>query len=113
MKTLLTVATVTFACMSNLVAMESHKASANTIIVGTNVIQYVKGYEQIIDNNIYLVGMNLIVSHYIDPDKVIVMRCENTPGVGLNVIFKPNDLVYYMVETPQSWEKTVKWFWIK
>jgi hypothetical protein len=41
------------------------------------------------------------------------MRTENTAGVGLNVILKPNDSMYYMVETPQSWEKTMKWFWIK
>jgi hypothetical protein len=99
---------------SNFIAMESGKGIANTIIVGRNAIQYVQSYEQIIDNNTSILGgMNLIVSHYIDPDKVIVMRCEDTPGVGLNVIFKPNDLVYYMVETPQSWEKTMKWFWIK
>lgn len=99
---------------SNFIAMESGKGIANTVIVGRNAIQYVQSYEQIIDNNTSILGgMNLIVSHYIDPDKVIVMRCENTPGVGLNVIFKPNDLVYYMVETPQSWEKTMKWFWIK
>jgi hypothetical protein len=100
---------------SNFIAMESGKGIANTVIVGRNAIQYVQSYEQIIDNNntSILGGMNLIVSNYIDPDKVIVMRCENTPGVGLNVIFKPNDLVYYMVETPQSWEKTIKWFWIK
>ena len=99
---------------SNFVAMESGKGIANTVIVGTSAIQYIQSYEKItIDNTSILGGMNLIVSHYIDPDKVIVMRCENTPGVGLNVILKPNDLVYYMVETPQSWEKTIKWFWIK
>lgn len=99
---------------SNFIAMESTKGIANTVIVGRNVIQYVQSYEQIIDNNTSILGgMNLIVSHYIDPDKVIVMRTENTPGLGLNVILKPNDLVYYMVETPQSWEKTIKWFWIK
>ncbi len=99
---------------SNFIAMESAKGIANTVIVGRNVIQYVQSYEQIIDNSTSILGgMNLIVTPYIDPDKIIVMRCENTPGVGLNVILKPNDLVYYMVETPQSWEKTMKWFWIK
>jgi hypothetical protein len=99
---------------SNFIAMESTKGIANTVIVGRNAIQYVQSYEQIIDNNTSILGgMNLIVSHYIDPDKIIVMRTENTAGVGLNVILKPNDLVYYMVETPQSWEKTMKWFWIK
>ena len=99
---------------SNFIAMESTKGIANTVIVGRNAIQYVQSYEQIIDNDTSILGgMNLIVSHYIDPDKIIVMRTENTAGVGLNVILKPNDLVYYMVETPQSWEKTMKWFWIK
>ena len=99
---------------SNFIAMESRKGIANTVIVGRNAIQYVHNSEHIIDNNTSILGgMNLIVTPYIDPDKVIVMRCENTPGVGLNVILKPNDLVYYMVETPQSWEKNMKWFWIK
>jgi len=98
----------------NLIAMESGKGTANTIIIGTNAIQYVESYCQVIDDSTSILGgMNLIVTPYIDPDKVIVMRCEKTPGVGLNVILKPNDLVYYMVETPQSWEKTIKWFWIK
>jgi hypothetical protein len=95
---------------SNFVAMESRKGIANTVIVGTNAIQYIQEYELM---GSILGGMNLIVSHYIDPDKVIVMRTENTSGLGLNVILKPNDLIYYMVETPQSWEKTMKWFWIK
>lgn len=99
---------------SNFVAMESGKGIANTVIVGTNAIQYIQGYEQIIDNNTTILGgMNIIVTPYIDPDKIIVMRTENTTGVGLNVILKPNDSMYYMVETPQSWEKTMKWFWIK
>ena len=99
---------------SNFIAMESAKGIANTIIAGRNVIDYIQSYEKVtIHNTTILGGMNLIVTPYIDPDKIIVMRCENTPGVGLNVIFKPNDLVYYMVETPQSWEKTMKWFWIK
>lgn len=102
------------AMCSNFIAMESRKGIANTVIVGRNAIEYIQSHEKItIDNTSILGGMNLIVSQYIDPDKVIVMRTENTPGVGLNVILKPNDLVYYMVETPQSWEKTMKWFWIK
>ena len=95
---------------SNFIAMESTKGIANTVIVGTKAIQYIERYEQM---NSILGGMNLIVTPYIDPDKIIVMRTENAAGVGLNVILKPNDLVYYMVETPQSWEKTMKWFWIK
>jgi hypothetical protein len=100
------------AMCNNFVAMESSKGSANTVIVGTSAIHYVglDSYEQ---KNSILGGMNLIVTPYIDPDKIIVMRTENTSGVGLNVILKPNDSMYYMVETPQSWEKTIKWFWIK
>jgi hypothetical protein len=99
---------------SNFIAMESAKGIANTVIVGINTIQYIQGYEQVIDNNTSILGgMNLIVTPYIDPDKIIVMRTENTTGVGLNVILKTNDSMYYMVETPQSWEKTMKWFWIK
>jgi hypothetical protein len=95
---------------SNFIAMESGKGIANTVIVGTNVLQYIEGYEKM---GSILGGMNLIVTPYIDKDKIIVMRTENTAGVGLNVILKPNDSMYYMVETPQSWEKTMKWFWIK
>jgi len=95
---------------SNFIAMESAKGIANSVIVGTNAIQYIEEYKQM---DSILGGMNLIVTPFIDPDKIIVMRTENTPGVGLNVILKPNDSMYYMVETPQSWEKTMKWFWIK
>jgi hypothetical protein len=95
---------------SNFIAMESAKGIANSVIVGTNAIQYIEEYKQM---GSILGGMNLIVTPYIDPDKIIVMRTENTAGVGLNVILKPNDSMYYMVETPQSWEKTMKWFWIK
>jgi hypothetical protein len=99
---------------SNFIAMESAKGIANSVIVGINSIQYIQSYEQVIDNNTSILGgMNLIVTPYIDPDKIIVMRTENTTGVGLNVILKTNDSMYYMVETPQSWEKTMKWFWIK
>ena len=95
---------------SNFIAMESAKGIANSVIVGTNAIQYIEEYKQM---GSILGGMNLIVTPFIDPDKIIVMRTENTAGVGLNVILKPNDSMYYMVETPQSWEKTMKWFWIK
>ena len=95
---------------SNFIAMESAKGIANSVIVGTNAIQYIEEYKQM---DSILGGMNLIVTPFIDPDKIIVMRTENTAGVGLNVILKPNDSMYYMVETPQSWEKTMKWFWIK
>ena len=98
---------------SHLIASNSYKGGGDTIIVGKNVIQYIQSYEEIIDNTSIFCGMNLIVTPYIDPDKIIVIRCENIPGVGLNVIVKPNDSVFYMVETPQSWEKVIKWFWIK
>ena len=96
---------------TNLITMESYKGTANTVIVGINITQYVDNYDLI--NIPTLLGMNMIVTPYIDPHKIIVMRCENKPGVGLNVIFRPNESVYYMVETPKSWEKTMKWFWIK
>ena len=95
---------------NNLIAVEGGKGSANTVIVGKNIIQYIQNYEQM---SSILGGMNLIVTSHIDPDKIIVMRTENIPGIGLNVILKPNDSIYYLVETPQSWEKTMKWFWIK
>jgi hypothetical protein len=94
---------------SNFIAMESGKGIANTVIVGTNTIQYIEECKQM---GSILGGMNVIVTSFIDPDKIIVMRVENSIGTGLNVILKPNDNKYYMVETPQSWEKTIKWFWI-
>ena len=96
---------------TNLVSMESRKGTANTIIVGIDVAKYIETRDMNISN--MFVGLDVVITPYIDKDKIIVMRVENTIGTGLNVIVKPNDNKYYMVETPQSWEKTMKWFWIK
>ena len=96
---------------SNIITMESLNGQANTVIVGTDALKYVENYDLI--STPILLGMNMIVTPYIDKDKIIVMKTENKTGIGLNVIFRPNESVYYMVETPQSWEKTMKWFWIK
>jgi len=95
----------------NLVAMESKKGMANTIIVGIDVAKYIETRDMNISN--IFVGLDVVITPYIDKDKIIVMKVEKTIGTGLNVIVKPNDNKYYMVETPQSWEKTMKWFWIK
>ena len=96
---------------TNLVAMESRKGTANTIIVGIDVAKYIETRDMNISN--MFVGLDVVITPYIDKDKIIVMKVEKTVGTGLNVIVKPNDNKYYMVETPQSWEKTMKWFWIK
>lgn len=92
---------------SNLIAVDSGKGMANTVIIGTNIMEYLNS--QLLIN----FGIDLIVSSFIDPDKIIVMRIDKNIGVGLNVVFKPNDNVYYLVETPKSWEKVIKWFYIK
>jgi hypothetical protein len=96
---------------TNIVAMENRKGPANTIIVGINVAKYIETRDMNISN--MFVGLDIVITPYIDKDKIIVMRVENSIGTGLNVIVKPNDNKYYMVETPQSWEKNMKWFWIK
>lgn len=95
----------------NIITMESRKGSANTIIVGINVAKYIEIRDMNINN--MFIGLDIVVSPYIDKDKIIVMRVEDNISIGLNVILKPNDDKYYMVETPQSWEKTMKWFWVK
>jgi len=95
----------------NIVTMESRKGSANTIIVGINVAKYIETRDMNISG--MFIGLDIVVTPYIDKDKIIVMRVEDNISIGLNVILKPNDDKYYMVETPQSWEKTMKWFWVK
>jgi hypothetical protein len=97
----------------NIVEMENKKGPTNTIILGINVAKYIEEISSRDNVSNMFVGLDIVITPYIDPDKIIVMRVENSVGTGLNVILKPNDNKYYMVETPQSWEKTMKWFWIK
>jgi hypothetical protein len=54
-------------------------------------------------------GMNVIPSPYIKSNKIIMMRNVQKTENGLNVINCPNDMRYFLKETP-NWNKIINWF---
>jgi hypothetical protein len=54
-------------------------------------------------------GINVIQAPYIKSNKIILMRNVNKTENGLNVINCPNDLRYYLKETP-NFDKVINWF---
>ena len=102
------------AMVSNLIASSSRLGLSNTIISGLDVYKYLllsnammmcqKG---VINGNIQ--GMNVITSPYIKSNKIIIMRNTQKTENGLNVINCPNDMRYFLKETP-NFEKCINWF---
>jgi hypothetical protein len=96
--------------------MDSRIGPANSMLVGLDVYMYLlKSNTFTIQNNGTTVtgnisGIDIIPSHLINPKKVILMRNATKSEIGLNVINNINDSTYFMVETPGSWEKCIKWF---
>lgn len=101
---------------SNLIATTSRRGPANSMIVGLEAYKYI-----LLSNNITLtndnrivtgnmIGINIIPSPYIKPNKIIMMRTDKQSGGGLNVVRNVNDSTYFMVETPNSWDKSIHWF---
>jgi hypothetical protein len=54
-------------------------------------------------------GMNVIPTPYIKSNKIIMMRNVQKTENGLNVINCPNDMRYFLKETP-NWDKIINWF---
>ena len=100
----------------NLISSTSRTGPANTIIVGLGAYKYLllsNGMmmsdikDGVVDGNIN--GMNVIPSPYIKSNKIIMMRNVQKTDNGLNVINCPNDMRYFLKETP-NWDKIINWF---
>lgn len=99
---------------SNLIASTGRTGPANTIIVGLEAYKYLlisngmMAYNDgVVTGNIN--GMNIIPSPYIKSNKIIMMRNVQKTENGLNVINCPNEMRYFLKETP-SYSKIINWF---
>lgn len=101
--------------ISNLISSTGRTGPANTIIVGLDAYKYLlMSYVMMISSNDGVVtgninGMNVIPSPYIKSNKIIMMRNVQKTENGLNVINCPNDMRYFLKETP-NFEKCINWF---
>lgn len=100
---------------SNLISSTGRTGPANTIIVGLEAYKYLiisngmmmSNNDGVVSGNIN--GMNIIPSPYIKSNKIIMMRNVQKMENGLNVINCPNDMRYFLKETP-NWDKIINWF---
>jgi hypothetical protein len=100
---------------SNLISSTGRTGPANTIIVGLDAYKYLlmsngimmSNNDGIVTGNIN--GMNVIPTPYIKSNKIIMMRNVQKTENGLNVINCPNDMRYFLKETP-NWDKIINWF---
>ena len=100
---------------SNLISSTSRTGPANTIIVGLDAYKYLMisngmmmtKNDGVVTGNIN--GMNVIPTPYIKSNKIIMMRNVQKTENGLNVINCPNDMRYFLKETP-NWDKIINWF---
>jgi hypothetical protein len=100
--------------VNNLIATTGRIGPANSAIVGLDVYKYLMisngmmmNTDGIVSGNIN--GINIIPSPYIKSNKIIMMRNVQKTENGLNVINCPNDMRYFLKETP-NWEKIINWF---
>lgn len=100
---------------SNLISSTGRTGPANTIIVGLDAYKYLllsngmmmSSNDGVVTGNIN--GMNVIPSPYIKSNKIIMMRNVQKTENGLNVINCPNDMRYFLKETP-NYSKIINWF---
>jgi hypothetical protein len=99
---------------SNLIASTGRTGPANTVIIGLEAYKYLlisngmMAYNDgVVTGNIN--GMNIIPSPYIKSNKIIMMRNVQKTENGLNVINCPNDMRYFLKETP-NYSKIINWF---
>ena len=101
--------------MRNLISSTSRTGPANTIIVGLDAYKYLmisNGMMMTNDDGVVtgnINGMNVIPGPYIKSNKIIMMRNVQKTENGLNVINCPNDMRYFLKETP-NWDKIINWF---
>ena len=100
--------------LSNLIATTSRRGPANSMIIGLEAYKYLLHLNGIVVSNGVvsgsLMGLSIIPSPYIKPNKIIMMKTDKQSGGGLNVVRNVNDSTYFMVETPNSWDKSIHWF---
>ena len=99
---------------SNLISSTGRTGPANTIIVGLDAYKYLMMSNGMINNDDGIVtgninGMNVIPAPYIKSNKIIMMRNVQKTENGLNVINCPNDMRYFLKETP-NYSKIINWF---
>jgi len=99
---------------SNLISSTGRTGPANTIIVGLDAYKYLMMSNGMMNNDDGIVtgninGMNVIPSPYIKLNKIIMMRNVQKTENGLNVINCPNDMRYFLKETP-NWDRIINWF---
>ena len=100
---------------SNLISSTGRTGPANTIIVGLGAYKYflmsnvmmMSDNDGIVTGNIN--GVSVIPSPYIKSNKIIMMRNVQKTENGLNVINYPNDMRYFLKETP-NWDRIINWF---
>jgi len=105
--------------LSNLIASDSRVGIGNTVIFGTEAFKYItqsiyfEGLSTsttesgILKGN--LMGLNIVISELIKPNKIIVMRVSKKCENGLNVSISKENSKYFIKETP-DWNKVIKWF---
>jgi hypothetical protein len=99
---------------SNLIAATGRTGPANNIIVGLDAYKYFLASMMMTHNKDGIVSgsfnkMNVIPSHYIKSNKVIIMRNVQKTENGLNLINCTTDMRYFLKETP-NWNKIINWF---
>jgi hypothetical protein len=100
---------------SNLISSTARTGPANTIIVGLDAYKYLLMSNGMMMSNMdgivsgLINGMNVIPVPYIKSNKIIMMRNVQKTENGLNVINCPNDMRYFLKETP-NWDKIINWF---
>lgn len=101
--------------LSNMIASNGRRGPAKSVIVGYEAFKYIS-----VSNLLYstscgvskgkISGIDIIPSNLISPRKIILMRVDQKIETGINVIDYPNDMCYYLTETPNSWKKQINWF---
>ena len=99
---------------SNLISSTGRTGPANVIIVGLGAYKYFLMSNVMMSDNDGIVtgninGVSVIPSPYIKSNKIIMMRNVQKTENGLNVINCPNDMRYFLKETP-NWDRIINWF---
>ena len=97
-----------------MISMSSRMGPANSIIVGLDAYKYLllsngmmMSSDGIVTGRIN--GINVIPTPYIKSNKIIMMKNVQKTANGLNVINYPNDMRYFLKETP-NWNRIINWF---
>lgn len=90
---------------SSVVSIEGRIGPAKTVLVGKNNWNIFNEIEESLGN----MGFKFIYDDKIDPEKVIVLRNNDTQHPGIYLIENNGD--FYIKETP-NWHRQFCWFWI-